>query len=217
MRRGDPPARGLRAAALAEVAAEVEKALRQGEGREAPPILPAGGHERVPLSFAQQRLWILDQMEPGLTAYNLPLAVRLDGRLQREALRRSLGEIVRRHEALRTGFEWLDGVPVQAVNPPEDLALPLVDLSALPAGRGMEETQRLAAAEAARPFSLEWDPLLRLRWWRWRPSGTCCSSPCTTSSPTAGRSACSCASSPPSTGRPRRQPLAAAGAGGAVR
>jgi amino acid adenylation domain-containing protein len=147
---------------LSAMAAEVERALRQGGGLEAPPIVPVAGDQPIPLSFAQQRLWILDQMEIGLTAYNLPLAVRLTGRLQREALRGSLGEIVRRHAALRTGFGWLDGAPVQVVTPWEDLALPIVDLSALPAERGRAAARRLAVAEAALPFSLEWDPLLRL-------------------------------------------------------
>ncbi len=151
---------------LAAVAGEIDGAVLGSLG--APPIVPivpVGRDEPLPLSYAQQRLWMLDQMEIGLTAYNLPLAMRLLGALDVEALRASLGEIVRRHEALRTGFGWRDGNPVQEIrewDAWEGVALPVADLGGLPAELREAETMRLARAEAARPFELEWDPLMRL-------------------------------------------------------
>jgi hypothetical protein len=117
-----------------------------------------------PLSFSQRRLWFLAQLEPGSAAYNLPAALRLAGRLDLAALRRSLGEIVRRHEVLRTTFPAAaDGEPRQAIAPPAPgpLALPLVDLAPLGQDR-WPEALRLAWQEARRPFDLARGPLLRL-------------------------------------------------------
>ena len=74
-----------------------------------------------PISYAQQRLWFLDQLEPGNPVYNLPAGVRLKGALQLSALERSLNEIIRRHEALRTRFLTLDGEPVQVIDPRFDI------------------------------------------------------------------------------------------------
>src|SRR5216110_184315 len=87
-----------------------------------------------PLSFAQQRLWFLDQLEPGNPFYNIAAAVRLVGALDVAALRRCFNEIVRRHEALRTRFESIDGTPVQVIADALVLALELTDLGELPAG-----------------------------------------------------------------------------------
>ncbi|HEY0604516.1 MAG TPA: amino acid adenylation domain-containing protein [Herpetosiphonaceae bacterium] len=116
-------------------------------------------------SFAQQRLWFLDQLAPGMTAYNLPSAVRLRGRLDLPALHQSLAEIIRRHEAIRTTFATVDGQLVQVVAPeseqPADALLPLVDLRALPAPERDAEVRRLALEEARRPFDLAHGPLLR--------------------------------------------------------
>src|SRR5437868_14790621 len=85
------------------------------------------------LSFAQERLWFLDRLEPQSAAYNLVTARRLSGRLALAALERALGEIVRRHDTLRTTFADVDGVPVQVIAPCCELTLSLVDLSALDA------------------------------------------------------------------------------------
>ncbi len=85
----------------------------------------------VPLSFAQQRLWFLDQLEPGLVAYNIPAAVRLVGRLDVPVLNWSLNEIVRRHESLRTTFDVVAGEPVQVIAPALELSIPIVDLTHL--------------------------------------------------------------------------------------
>ena len=120
------------------------------------------GSEELPLSFAQERLWFLDQLEPGGSSYNIAQAVRLAGRLDVAALGRTLTEIVRRHEALRTTFSVTGGeTPVQRIAPAGVMALPLVDLGALPAGRGQELARRLVAEESRHPFDLVRGPLVR--------------------------------------------------------
>ncbi len=156
--------------AAADPAAAVAAAGVQGSMGSIPrrPVEPAA---EPPLSFAQERLWFLDQLTPGLTAYNMPLAVRLDGRLDRAALARALAALVARHEVLRTGFRDQAGRPVQGIAPVaaipalEDPAalLPVVDLRALPADPAAREAARLAGEEAGRPFDLRRVPLLRAR------------------------------------------------------
>jgi amino acid adenylation domain-containing protein len=118
----------------------------------------------APLSFAQQRLWFLHQLAPRSAAYHVPGVLTLAGRLHPGVLAAALGEIVRRHEALRTVFVLERGEPVQVVLPPRpagERPLPLVDLGGLPAGRRIAEAGRLGAAEARRPFGLATGPLLR--------------------------------------------------------
>jgi amino acid adenylation domain-containing protein len=138
---------------------------RQGALAAAPPPLVAqprdGRQARWPLSFAQQRLWFLDQLRPGSNAYNLPVRLRIGGRLDRAALRHSLQAVVARHEALRTRFAYDEGEAAQVVEPAAELALPLLDLGALPATARQAELDRLAASAAARPFDLQRGPLLR--------------------------------------------------------
>ena len=85
-----------------------------------------------PLSFAQRRLWFLDQLRPGTPAYNVPAALRVRGRLNRVALQRGLEEIVRRHEPLRTTFEAIDGEPRQRVHASNAVPIAVTDLSHLP-------------------------------------------------------------------------------------
>ncbi|HSK77319.1 MAG TPA: amino acid adenylation domain-containing protein, partial [Thermoanaerobaculia bacterium] len=151
---------------VAGLASRVEEALRGGQaGR--PPIErrpPAEGGS--PLSFAQERLWFLDRLEPGSAAYNMPAALSLTGPLDLPALAASLAEIVRRHEVLRTTFAEVSGSPVPEVAPPGPLPLPLVDFSGLPGGRRAEadlEAARLVREEVGLPFDLARGPLLRLR------------------------------------------------------
>src|SRR4051794_15194802 len=121
----------------------------------------AGETFAFPLSFAQQRLWFLNQMAPGNPFYNLHAAVPFSLPLNTEALRQALNEIVRRHESLRTTFDTLDGRPVQLVAPELSLGLPVVDLAHLP-GRDQEhEVVRLATEESQRPFDLARGPLIR--------------------------------------------------------
>src|SRR5215210_3772392 len=96
-------------------------------------LLQQKGNEfnSFPLSFAQQRLWFLDRMEPGHSFYNIPLARRLTGTLDINALEQSLSEIARRHESLRTSFHVIDGQPVQVIAPHQPLKLEVTDLSSL--------------------------------------------------------------------------------------
>ncbi len=121
----------------------------------------AAPRRRLALSFAQQRLWFLDRMQPGTALYNVPFAYRLEGRLAPAALRASLGEIVRRHEALRTRFTEDAGGPVQVIAPAAPAALPQVDLAALPEPQRGGEERRVLAAAALAAFDLERGPLLR--------------------------------------------------------
>ena len=115
----------------------------------------------LPLSFAQERLWFLDQLLPGSPAYTIFDAVRLEGPLDLEALRRSISELVRRHEVLRSTFPSVSGRPVQVVQPPAPLEVPLTDLRSFPPERRQAELDRALADEAARPLSLTSAPLLR--------------------------------------------------------
>ncbi|HVR99644.1 MAG TPA: non-ribosomal peptide synthase/polyketide synthase, partial [Thermoanaerobaculia bacterium] len=138
------------------------RAVRENrEGRPAPPILPVSRDGDLPLSFAQQRLWVLDQLKPGSAAYNIPLAVRLSGELPPDRLRRIFAGVVRRHESLRTTFASPEGRPVQVIGPPR-VDLPVLDLAHLSEREREGEALALAWEEAGRPFDLERGPLLRL-------------------------------------------------------
>jgi amino acid adenylation domain-containing protein/non-ribosomal peptide synthase protein (TIGR01720 family) len=145
--------------ALAE---RVESRLRQERGREVPPLAPVPRGGGLPLSFAQERLWFLDQLLPGLPTYNMPLALALRGELSWSALAAGLSVVVARHEALRTVFTAVEGRPLQVIRPAPRIAPPVVDLAGLTEDRRWQVTRELAAADAARPFDLERGPLLRV-------------------------------------------------------
>jgi amino acid adenylation domain-containing protein len=113
------------------------------------------------LSFAQERLWFLDRLQPGLSVYNLATAMALGGGIDAGVVERCINEIVRRHEALRTTFRVVEGRPVQVVAPSVSVPLALVDLRQMPPSTRASEAERLAAREAQRPFDLEHGPLLR--------------------------------------------------------
>ena len=115
----------------------------------------------APLSFAQQRLWFLQQLDPNSAAYHLLVFYRLKGRLNIAAWAQSLNEIIRRHEVLRTVFRETNGTPVQIVLPSLHIGLPVIYLSALPRAEADLETERIFETEAARPFNLHDGPLLR--------------------------------------------------------
>jgi amino acid adenylation domain-containing protein len=117
--------------------------------------------DRLPLSFSQQRLWLLDQLESGSAFYNVPAAVRLSGSLNITALERALNEIVRRHEALRTTFSSVEGLPIQTVSPSLRLELPVIDLREHEQEEREQKAEKMARAEAQRPFDLSIGPLLR--------------------------------------------------------
>ncbi|RYZ33853.1 MAG: non-ribosomal peptide synthetase, partial [Myxococcaceae bacterium] len=115
------------------------------------------------LSFAQQRLWFIDQLEPGTALYNVPVAVRLEGTLRREVLEQALREVVRRHEALRTTFTEENGQARQVIHSEVDLALEVMDLSGLEAGIREQEARHQLDKEMQRPFNLHTGPLVRAR------------------------------------------------------
>ena len=152
-------------AELGERRAELLAFLRQGylAARASAPATAAAAHAgRAPLSFAQLRLWFLDQLLPGSAEYNVARSMLLTGAVRVPVLRRSFDEVVRRHSVLRTRFESAAAEPEQVVGPALALPLPEVDLRALPAGAPEREAQRLAGAFARRPFDLQRGPLLRV-------------------------------------------------------
>jgi amino acid adenylation domain-containing protein/non-ribosomal peptide synthase protein (TIGR01720 family) len=159
------PLRALfEAPTVAGLAARIDEAVRTGStGSAVPPLVPSGLDGPAPLSFAQERLWVLDQMEPGSAAYNIPAALRLRGALDVAALERALSEIVRRHQVLRSVFRAVDGRPVQTVMPHVPLALEVEELSALDAVSRAAVVRRRAEEEGAMPFDLAAGPPLRAR------------------------------------------------------
>ena len=132
-------------------------------------ISPTDRMNPVPLSFAQQRLWFLDQLEPGSSAYNISLALRLIGKLDAAILEQSLCEIIRRHEVLRTTFSTENDQPVQRITPATAFSLPEADLSAIPEEQREAKAKQLASEEASRPFDLVTGPLLRATLLRLKP------------------------------------------------
>ena len=148
---------------IAELARRLDSARREEQGIVPPPIRPVPRDGTLPLSFAQERLWVLDQMEPNNPLYNIPRSLRLKGAVQPEAIERALNEIVRRHESQRATFAVNDGHPVQRIA--QSLTIPLVvqDLAAFPEDGREVEARRIAADEAMRPFDLATGPLLRAR------------------------------------------------------
>ena len=142
-----------------EKRAEMLRRLQQrGRSKEAGPPAPAPS---LPLSFAQQRLWLHYQLEPGSVAYNLTVAFRILGALDGQALERSLHAVVERHESLRTTFRMEKDSPVQVVSPEASVRLERIELDSEPAGRRDERIQEHVRTEAQRPFELGTGPLLR--------------------------------------------------------
>ena len=146
------------APALAALAARIESA---GRAHPVPPVRPVPREADPPLSFAQERLWFLDQLEPGSSRYNLPYPVLLKGRLEVDALLRTLREIVRRHESLRTTFPQESGRPVQRISGEASLELTRLDLASLPEPKRRPTAWDLVAQEVRRPFNLAQGPLVR--------------------------------------------------------
>ncbi|MFL5381090.1 MAG: amino acid adenylation domain-containing protein, partial [Longimicrobiaceae bacterium] len=145
---------------VAELAGRVEEVRRAGLPV-LPPVVPVERDGALPLSFAQERLWFIDRLEPESAAYNVPVVWRVGGALDEAALERALGEIVRRHEALRTVFAEVDGSPVQVIAPFGGFMLPVEDLSGLGEADREAAVGRRAEEEAARPFDLTAGPLVR--------------------------------------------------------
>ncbi|HEY0735657.1 MAG TPA: amino acid adenylation domain-containing protein, partial [Herpetosiphonaceae bacterium] len=150
---------------IAELARRIETARQSAQGLVIPPLLPAPRSGDLPLSFAQQRLWFLDQLEPNNPFYNIPTAIHLTGRIDAGILEQALNQIVRRHESLRTTFVQettaADGRAVQVIVPDLALRISIVDLRRLAEPDRRAEIQRLTAVEAQQPFDLQHGPLLR--------------------------------------------------------
>jgi amino acid adenylation domain-containing protein len=156
------PLRGLfESPTVASLSERLEALRRTEQGLVAPPLLPVSREGELLLSFAQARLWFLEQLEPGSGAYNIPAAVRLTGSLDVATLEQSLNEIVQRHEALRTTFRMVSGEPIQVIAPVKALTLQLVDLRDLPEATQEAQVERLATESAQQPFDLAMGPLLR--------------------------------------------------------
>jgi amino acid adenylation domain-containing protein len=145
--------------ALADLARTIENAART----ELPPIESADRQADLPLSFAQQRLWFIDQLEGAGAAYHMPTSLRLQGELDRAALVRALGRIVARHEALRTTFAETDGDPVQRIAPAEASSFHLMEHDLRGRAQAGAELRRVMAEEAGAPFDLAHGPLIRGR------------------------------------------------------
>ena len=143
--------------------------------------------EPLPLSFAQQRLWFLHRMEPASPFYNIPLAIRLTGELDPEALRRALAEVVRRHEALRTTFAESPRGTVQVLHPaPASFPLPHADLRALPDDEAAAARYRYLATQARQPVT-HWKSRTSVVCGIARRSARVCSPACSTSPVTDSR------------------------------
>src|SRR5262249_16683327 len=125
-------------------------------------LKPVERRERLPLSFAQERLWFLDQLEGAGPAYNICAGACLTGDLDVSALERSLAEIVRRHEALRTNFVGGEGRPLQIVREPRPLLLDVVDFSRLHDPERSRKVEQYIRSQARRPFDLARGDLLRV-------------------------------------------------------
>ena len=147
---------------VSRIAQQVEQARLPGGAKAPPTIVALPRVGSMPLSFAQQRLWILDQMEPNNSLYNIPRTIRLGGDLNVAALTHSLNEIVRRHEPLRTWFGLEDGQPVQHILSTLKLEVETIDLTDVAVEEREAKAHAIAAREAATPLDLSRAPLLRV-------------------------------------------------------
>jgi amino acid adenylation domain-containing protein len=153
------PLRDLFEAPTVREAAARLDAMARGDGL-AQPIFPVPRTGPLPLSFAQQRLWFLEQLEPG-AAYNVPVALEIEGVLDAARLEAALNAVIARHEALRTRFVAIDGTPAQEVLAERPVAFAHVDLTGSDPARAADDVRDRMAGLAARPFDLAAQPLLR--------------------------------------------------------
>ncbi|BCU12466.1 non-ribosomal peptide synthetase [Microcystis aeruginosa] len=145
---------------IAELSQEIKR-LSEGEQLTELPILPRDKTAELPLSFAQTRLWFLAEFESNSSFYNIPLALRLEGNLNSEILIQSLEEICDRHEALRTNFITVDGIPTQVIQT-RTWTVTVVDLQHLSGSEKVIASQELAQNQAIQPFDLAGEPLIRI-------------------------------------------------------
>jgi amino acid adenylation domain-containing protein len=164
------PLRSLFAAAtVAELAHLIEQLQQQNLTLTVPPILPRTKDGELPLSFAQQRLWFLDQLQPNSALYNIPMVLRLEGNLNQGVLERSLRSICDRHEVLRTNFVTINGQPTQVIQTSNQLSavssiccsLSVVELQHLSLNEQTERTEQLRQTQATQPFDLAKESLIR--------------------------------------------------------
>lgn len=146
---------------IAGVATFIDEASQEGSMRERTPLKPVSRDSPLPLSLAQRRLWFLDQLEPGSTAYLLSRNLRLRGPLNQSAFEHSLQALITRHESLRTTFGMQEGNPVQVIAPSLPFTLPVVDLQALSLTEQEQAIQDYLQTNARTPFDLTVGPLLR--------------------------------------------------------
>jgi amino acid adenylation domain-containing protein len=146
---------------LLQLARRIERALRVGARGGGPAMVSLPRDQPLPLSFAQERLWFLDRLNPGDPAFHVVSAIRFRGHLDISSLERSLNEIVRRHEVLRTVFPLRDDKPVQKILPHAPAPVPVLDLASVPGDEKESALRRAIAEEFKRPFSLAEGPLLR--------------------------------------------------------
>ncbi|HET6764330.1 MAG TPA: amino acid adenylation domain-containing protein, partial [Longimicrobiaceae bacterium] len=160
------PLRALfEAQTVGELAARID-ADRRAAAPGAPPLVPVKRTGPVPASFAQARLWFVERMIPGTPTYNVPTPLPLPGAVDDAVLERTLGEIVRRHEALRTTFTEVDGQPMQVIHPAGGFRMEVVDLRGVAEDARGAELGRRVGEESMRPFDLEAGPLFRATLYR---------------------------------------------------
>jgi len=146
---------------VAELAQRIEAGDQEKHFLQAPPIRPVSRNQNLPLSWNQQRLWFLAQLEPNSPVYNEPFTIRFPGVIDVDALSKALNEIIKRHESLRDRFITIDGQPVQVIDPPSTFNLAVVDLRQFPQDQREAEALRLATRESKQLFDLTSGPLLR--------------------------------------------------------
>ena len=147
---------------VAALAAWLGKARPGGVVEEELPELQRAERGReAPLSFAQRRMWFLDQLDPGSVSYTVPNSIQFNGMLAPEKLDMALSEIVRRHESLRTTFLSREGEPFQVIHDPQPVRIPLLDLTALPAEERQEAARQRAREQSRQPWDLGNGPLFR--------------------------------------------------------
>ncbi|MGZ4112976.1 MAG: condensation domain-containing protein, partial [Tumebacillaceae bacterium] len=151
---------------VADLAEQISASDRLEAGLRVPPIVQVARTGRLPLSFAQQRLYFFDQLEPNSPIYNVPMAVRLTGALHVDTLERSLNELVARHESLRTTFGEANGEPYQVVAPELSITLQQVDVETVSSTEREARLLALVSEEAWRPYDLTTGPLVRFTLYR---------------------------------------------------
>ena len=146
---------------IAACAEKIEECMRDQLELKAAPLVRASREKDLPLSFAQQRLWFLDQLEQGSSFYHISRAFRFRGPLNIKALSEAVNEIVRRHEPLRTSFVSVDGTPIQRIEEPRPIVIEPFDLRQVPENDRDDEVRQLAGKRIRESFDLTRSPLLR--------------------------------------------------------